>query len=155
MPIKANYQQLIARFWSKVKKTDGCWFWMAGLRHYGYGQFWYNDRARPAHRFAYEISKGEIPQGVFVLHTCDMPSCVNPDHLFLGTPADNSADMVAKNRQARGIRNAGSKLSPRDVADIRDRYIPQRVTQRELGEQYGLSQAHVSKIVRGLNWLIR
>ena len=93
------------RFWSKVNKTDGCWLWTGYRFHAGYGGFHESQPKRTvrlAHRVAWELTNGLIPDGLHVCHTCDNRSCVRPDHLFLGTNADNVADKVAKGRQAKG-----------------------------------------------------
>lgn len=95
-------QTVSQRFWSKVAKTDSCWLWKAGVNK-GYGQFAFSIHKhvpwmRQAHRVAWELSNGSIPAGLSVLHRCDVPLCVNPAHLFLGTHTDNMRDMVAKGR---------------------------------------------------------
>jgi len=100
-------QDTIKRFWAKVEKTDNCWLWTGSKRNKGYGAFVYADKNGKvvqgrAHRFSYEIHVGEIPEGLFVLHKCDNPGCVNPDHLFVGTNQDNVTDMVSKGRHVRG-----------------------------------------------------
>lgn len=90
------------RFWERVnKQPDGCWLWTGTTNLRGYGILARNNTMQLAHRFSYELHKGVIPDGMFVCHSCDNPPCVNPDHLWLGTNADNVSDMVAKGR-ARG-----------------------------------------------------
>jgi hypothetical protein len=88
------------RFWSKVaiKGADECWEWKASRYPGGYGKFSIKDRYQQAHRLAWRLSNGEIPSGQNILHKCDNPPCVNPNHLFLGTQTDNMHDMMAKNR---------------------------------------------------------
>lgn len=88
------------RFWRYVQKTDGCWLWTGHVKKGGYGQFSLT-HTRPvgAHRYSYELHNGAVPAGLFVMHSCDTPACVNPAHLTIGTAKDNTADMIAKGRQ--------------------------------------------------------
>jgi hypothetical protein len=87
------------RFWAKVSKGDGCWIWTGSRNPKGYGRLNTGNRVRLAHAISWELSHGAVPDGLWVLHRCDNPPCVRPDHLWLGTAADNTADMVAKGRQ--------------------------------------------------------
>lgn len=107
----------VARFWKYVpeKPEDGCWHWCGNVSKVGYGRIWFNRKFVLAHRLCWVISFGVVPEKMCVLHKCDQRSCVNPDHLFIGTHQDNSDDMVRKGRQASGDRN-GSRLHPERLA---------------------------------------
>ena len=136
------------RFWDKVKKSkeiNGCWEWQGALSRLGYGHFKYQGKTAIAHRIAWQLVCGEIPNGLCVLHACDNPKCVNPNHLFLGTMKDNTQDMMNKQRHA-------YKITGGDAAIIRCRYAEGGITHREIAEEYGLARAHVSAIIKGLHW---
>jgi DNA-binding XRE family transcriptional regulator len=109
-----------------------------------------------AHRFSYEIYKGKIPKGMCVCHKCDTPSCVNPNHLFVGTHADNMADKVKKKRSRSGVfageMNPRAKLTTLDVQLIRNQYAGGGITQREIGEKFDVSSNTVSQICTGKRW---
>ena len=98
-----NYEE---RFFQKVIKTETCWLWNGALTSNGYGSFVFNGKSQGAHRFSYQNFKGEIPEGMLICHTCDIPACVNPEHLWVGTHLDNSDDKYKKNRQ---VKSSGNK----------------------------------------------
>ncbi len=94
-------ESLEERFWRYVQKTDGCWLWTASLSGKpgnAYGSLHNEGKMEKAHRISWTIHNGKIPEGIFVLHKCDNPVCINPSHLFLGTQFDNMRDMVSKGR---------------------------------------------------------
>lgn len=143
---------LARRFWSNVEKSDGgCWMWIGTKVNKGYGVIGYRGKAIGAHRMSYIIHHGEIPDGMILLHSCDNPSCVNPDHLRLGTRAENCADKVAKGRQNRGETNSNAKVTETDVIEMRRLYA-NGSTCAELAEKYSLSGVGVWQIVTGRNW---
>lgn len=143
----------IDRFWAKVDKAgpDECWNWTAGRCRKGYGWFSLWGRAIRSHRVSYLIARGSIPDGMQVLHTCDVPACVNPAHLWVGTNADNRADMVAKGRASRGAKHCCAKLTEVDIPVIRAR-LAAGEPQRAIAADYGLHQVAISLIKTGANW---
>tara|TARA_R110000868_G_scaffold106024_1_gene290980 strand:+ start:1426 stop:1896 length:471 start_codon:yes stop_codon:yes gene_type:complete len=148
-------EKIQKRFFAKVQKTSGCWFWTASSDRRGYGSFSIAARTVKAHRVSYLIHCGQIPDGMFVCHTCDMPKCVNPSHLFLGLHQDNMDDMVRKGRSPKtrlyGNRNARAKLSADDVQTIR-KMAANGTTQKVIAAHYKISQPHVSYICRMKTW---
>src|SRR3972149_5049294 len=129
------------RFWAKVRigRSTECWPWLASTSRKGYGAFGATSKnIRRAHILSYELNNGPVPNGLCVLHRCDNPSCVNPKHLFLGTPADNSADMVSKGRQQRGSNHKSALLNEQSVLDMRKRIHSVGVD--ELAKLYGVSR---------------
>lgn len=139
---------LHARFWSKVRVTSGCWEWMSRRNSAGYGQLYMSEAGRRktwrAPRVAWLLSHGPIPPGLFVLHRCDNPPCVNPDHLFLGNTMDNAQDMMAKGRGPSGERNGNARLTAADVQDIRDRLARGEAT-RSIARIYGVDPATIRR----------
>lgn len=139
---------VIERFNEKVKKTSGCHEWTACTMPNGYGQFSYRGKPEYAHRVSWELANSPIPDGLYVLHTCDNRACVNPKHLFLGTFYDNMADMVSKQRHAFGDKCGRRKLNASQVVKIRSEIG----TQQEIAERYGITQSVVSMIRSGRIW---
>jgi hypothetical protein len=119
----------------------GCWIFTGYILPNGYGQI-HAKNTTLAHRASYEVFCGPIPEGMDVMHSCDVKACINPDHLSVGTRAVNMADMVAKNRQAKGIQNASAKLTEADVLAIRS----SSMEGKKLARMMGISQAVVSLI---------
>jgi hypothetical protein len=147
---------LAERFWEKVARrgSDDCWPWTAVCTPAGYGVFAYSStiKAARAHRVAWELVNGQIPEGMRVLHRCDNPPCVNPAHLFLGTDADNIHDSMAKGRwPAQGERNVRAKLTDQTAREIRDR-VAGGESQRSVARRYGVSQATVHYVARRKHW---
>lgn len=143
------------RFWQKVEKTDTCWVWRASKKNrHGHGQFGLSHhgsmRAIPAHRVSWQLTFGVIPNGLYVCHKCDNPSCVRPDHLFLGTQKDNMQDAVAKGRMARGERLG--KLTETQIKEIRSLFQTTSLTQKELAEHFEISRANMHRILHRKVW---
>lgn len=135
------------RFWSKVDKTDNCWNWKANTGKFGYGRFHYNGRNGYAHIFSYELHNGPKPEGYFVLHNCDNPSCVNPSHLRLGTHADNMKDKSVR-RRIHGERNPRAKLTQAQANVIR---MDTR-SSRQIAKEYGVEKSIILDIRKGVLW---
>lgn len=144
-----------ARFWSKVRigGESECWPWLATTNRDGYGTFKLDGVCVGAHRVAFFLAEGRWPTEA--RHTCDSPSCCNPDHILDGTHADNLADMVARGRQrGRGVRgelNYHSKLTESDVREIR-LAVSSGEWQYVVAARYGICQSAVSAIVSRKNW---
>ena len=127
------------RFWQKVIYEESCWLWRGARRGDGYGAFQVGYRQIAAHRYSYELHHGAIPEDMVVMHVCDVPLCVNPEHLRLGTQADNQRDSALKGRRHPGSQNHQSKLTEEQVTEMRERYAAGGVTQKELAIDYGVS----------------
>jgi len=146
------------RFEARVSPcpNTGCWWWCGAASDAGYGRISRTSRGTGAparaHRIAWELVHGPIPDGLYVCHRCDQPSCVNPAHLFLGTNAENVADKVRKGRQTSGESHGNSKLKCVDVAAIRSAWRKGLLNQPEISMAWGITQSHVSKIVHGRSW---
>jgi hypothetical protein len=142
--------QEIARFWKQVHKTDRCWRWTGHISRDGHGKVSFRKRTHYTHRVAYELAHGALPAGAVVRHSCDTPACVRPEHLLLGTHADNVADRIARGRSAVGTQNGRSKL---DVADVQYiRRVQGAATPTELGRKFGVDRKVIRDIWNGLTW---
>lgn len=179
-----------ARFWAKVNKAgptqahmeSPCWLWTAGKIRDGYGRFKVKGKTMGSHRVAYILANGSIAEGLCILHICDLPACVRVSHLRSGTNAENSADMVAKKRQAKGKRNGSytkpesrprgdrngarlhperlargeanrrSKLTDAKVIDIRTQYSRGGITLKQLAVQFGVSLSLIGYVVTRAIW---
>ena len=144
------------RFWAKVNKTGECWIWTGSRNALGYGSFGIaGHKTELAHRTAWRLTNGEdLPSTVKVCHRCDNPPCVRPDHLFLGSQADNVADQIAKGRRHRtnGAKNGRAKLSVEQVLEIRRRYRPGEVRIIDLATEFNVSKSQIWNVVSGREW---
>lgn len=158
---KSSY---LDRFFKKIEKTKSCWIWKGGLDKDGYGQFNFkenniNNHVR-SHRFSYFLHKGEIPINMNILHKCDNPKCVNPDHLFIGTTQDNVNDRQRKGRSyngdnllkiiKRGEENNMSKLKEKDIIEIRK--LSATLKQNKIAKMFNVERHTIHKITSYKTW---
>jgi hypothetical protein len=140
------------RFWPKVRKTTTCWLFTGRVRPDGYGTIRdEEEKHTPAHRAAWRLVKGPIPEGLCVLHVCDVRHCVNPDHLFLGTNYQNKLDEMNKNRHVHGETHPMARLSEQDVRDIRQS-AASGATLKEQAAQYHCTYQNIRHIVTRHTW---
>ncbi len=166
MPVKAR--PIAERFWPKVDKRgpNDCWLWTGSFR-YAYGRISVGAHgAISAHRASWEIHNGPIPPGMFVCHRCDVPACVNPSHLFVGTHIDNETDKDAKGRRSRGARHSASmaglmpcgvdnhksKLTPAKVQTIRLLARHTAMSRAEIASMFGVTKENVVFVVARTTW---
>jgi hypothetical protein len=146
------------RFWEKVDKRGPvpvhvkglgrCWVWTAGVATDGYGKFQVSPHTRRAHRVAYELHHGVDPGGQQVLHQCDNPLCVRPEHLFLGSDIDNIRDMEAKDRRAYGERSGRARLTTEQVQEVK-RLFAAGYNKSQLSRMFGYTRYGILSILRG------
>jgi len=152
----------LTRFWNKVNKESltmphmdtPCWEWTASLKK-GYGQFQLGvGQSIKSHRYSWIIHNGSIPDGLWVLHHCDNPKCVNPSHLYLGTKWDNAKDKVKRNKSFRplGEKYGAHKITSEQVLKIRELYGSGDFTQQYLANMFNISRPHISIIINRKAW---
>lgn len=132
--------------------NTGCWLWTGTMGQDGYGKAKFKGKTWRAHRLSYTLFCDAVPSDKLVMHKCDVPECVNPDHLSLGSPADNMADKVAKGRQAKGERAGPRALSEETARLIRQWYVPRKVSQRTLAEHFGVAEITVYRLLNNQTW---
>lgn len=145
----------VRRFWMHVDKTEGCWLWKSirtgNVCYDKYGKFEANHVIYDAHRYSWRMHYGEIPDGMCVLHECDVRPCVRPDHLFLGTKRDNNLDCKAKGRNARGEKNGCAKLTEEQVTWVREVHS-KGMMQKDIAVILGIHVNSVGRIIHRELW---
>lgn len=131
---------------------DECWEWQAATTEGGHGQFGAGDIRTTAHRFAWALENGNIPDGQVVRHSCDNPPCCNPKHLLLGTQLENMGDCVDRGRNNKGEVTGTSVLTEGEVLQIREKWATRKYRQKDLGREFGVTQNTIHKVVRRVTW---
>lgn len=155
-----GYIPVEQRFWSKVdiRSKNECWNWIGGKNSPGYGRFRLprQRKSENAHKFIYEWLFGKVPKGMCVCHTCNNRACVNPRHLYCGTPSDNMKDRVKDGTQSGGA-NKGEKHHmnkfSKDTIDRVKTMLLEGHSGKEISDKFGISRTHISRIKKGKNWV--
>jgi predicted DNA-binding protein YlxM (UPF0122 family) len=144
------------RFWANVDKTETCWLWTGWKDGKGYGKIHTVNSYGPvisAHRLSWELHNGKVEdKSLNICHKCDVPACVNPSHLFLGTTLDNIRDKVSKGRQPHGEKTGGAILTREIVLNIRRRYYKGDISIEKLGKEMSISSGAIASVVMGKSW---
>jgi hypothetical protein len=148
-----NKESVMQRFIKSIDKTNSCWNWKLFIDNDGYGRMKIGRRSPGAHRVSYLLFKGEIPKGFHVCHICDNRQCVNPDHLFIGTPKENICDQIMKNRFriARGESQWCSKFTNKDILDIRKLHKNGK-NGNQIAKIYKVERRVIYDILKGITW---
>ena len=151
---KRSWEQCLESFWSQVVKTDRCWNWTGNKHSKGYGQYKMPGLSYRVHRASWQLANGPIPTGKHVLHKCDNPSCVNPDHLFLGDHFDNMRDMTVKGRlripDQKGEHHSQAKLTSGDVRVIRG--LSEKYSHAKISTWFPVVRTVITQIVNRKLW---
>ena len=145
-----NKEKYIKRFLKYIEHRDQCWIWKRSLNSDGYGNIWVEDSCWKAHRLSYALFKGDIPKGMCVCHRCDNPSCVNPEHLWLGTHRENMDDMVRKGRTLYAEQRKNNKIASHMRPEIVQKYIS-GMRQVDIAKEYN---CHASAIYNAIHKII-
>lgn len=140
---------------NNTKQQGNCHIWQGNVMSCGYGRVCLSGKYWRTHRLFYTLSKGDIPKGMLVCHSCDTPLCCNPEHLFLGTPKDNQHDAMNKGRHTKGTKVNTCKLTEATVLEIRDRWLVEGTkygAYSRLGREYGVTEANIRSIVTRKSW---
>ncbi len=142
------------RFLAKVcpEPETGCWLWRGMVVGSGYGMVRFERKLYPAHRLAWKLFRGEIAPGLVVCHKCDVRTCVNPEHLFLGTHAENMKDMQQKGRSPHGDKHSRSKLTSEQVRRIKAMLAEGFMRMSDIAREFGVTHATIGCIARGTSW---
>jgi len=153
------------RFWAKVEKGTGasCWLWIGSVNRDGYGTFGdYSGHVISTHKFSYQLFYGNVPDGLYVLHTCDTPNCVNPEHLYAGAQKQNMLDRKLRGRHGfhvhpetrlYGTRNGSAKLNWEKVRNIRQEYLLNPTYHYLIAQKYKVSRATITLILENKSWI--
>lgn len=146
----------LKRFWAKIspEPNSGCWLWVGALNTKGYGQLWHNGKLRFAHRLSYQNYVGPIAEGMDMCHRCDVPVCVNPEHLWPGSTSENIIDCVVKGRanRALGEQNGKSRLTNDGVRYIRE-MAAQGVEYTVIAKTLSIAPSTVGQVANGKSWI--
>src|SRR5438270_3637902 len=141
------------KFLAKVSpREDGCWLWTGLVRPDGYGATRFEGREQGAHRVAWKLFRGKIPPGMAVCHKCDVRACVNPAHLFPGTPADNVKDMTRKGRNRQGEKHGSARLTLAQVRRIKTMLAEDKLYMSEIAREFEVSETTIRAIKAGRTW---